>query len=521
MEQIQDTLNYFMKKGFLLDRELLDFFNKLDNKKVSEDILNRISVLSKTRIITKAMLAVHFGEVKTLFLDISPDKKTIVDGFLQAFYAQNVVIAESPGLEIKKKQILVPNVKILSSNIIPYRKITVEDFIMHFKNRYNFLKDILKTRESLKSLVSINKIGNSGEVSVIGLVVAKRMTKNKNLMLEIEDLTGRVSAIINQTKPELFEKAKEILLDDVIGLRCIGSREILFVNDIVFAESTLPEKKKCNEEVYAIFTSDMHIGSKHFLKENFERFIGWLNGEGCDEITREKISKIKYMFIVGDNVDGVGVNPGQEERLLVKDIREQYKLLAGYLERVPKRITMIMCPGQHDAVRVPEPQPPMDAEFAEPLLKIDNLILVSNPAFVEIGCNDLGGGFKVLMYHGASFHDWIDEVENLRMSKANLNPAKVVKYILRHRHLSPTHSRNTYVPGEKEDTMVVKEAPDIVATGDMHRSDIDVYNNTLIICSSCWQSITPFEEKVGNIPDPCKVPILNLKTREIKILDFS
>jgi len=30
----------------------------------------------------------------------------------------------------------------------------------------------------------------------------------------------------------------------------------------------------------------------------------------------------------------------------------------------------------------------------------------------------------------------------------------------------------------------------------------------------------PFEEKVGNIPDPCKVPLFNLKSREIKIIDF-
>jgi hypothetical protein len=46
-------------------------------------------------------------------------------------------------------------------------------------------------------------------------------------------------------------------------------------------------------------------------------------------------------------------------------------------------------------------------------------------------------------------------------------------------------------------------------------------SNILLVASSCWQSITPFEEKVGNNPDPCKVPLLNLKTREIKILDFS
>jgi len=48
-----------------------------------------------------------------------------------------------------------------------------------------------------------------------------------------------------------------------------------------------------------------------------------------------------------------------------------------------------------------------------------------------------------------------------------------------------------------------------------------MYNNILLVASSCWQAKTPFEEKVGNNPDPCKVPVFNLKSREIKILDFS
>ena len=52
-------------------------------------------------------------------------------------------------------------------------------------------------------------------------------------------------------------------------------------------------------------------------------------------------------------------------------------------------------------------------------------------------------------------------------------------------------------------------------------SYIDKYNDILIIASSCWQSMTEFEEKFGNLPYPCKVPWLNLKTREVKILDFS
>jgi len=151
---------------------------------------------------------------------------------------------------------------------------------------------------------------------------------------------------------------------------------------------------------------------------------------------------------------------------------------------------------------------------------LENVLLVSNPALVEIGDKNKKG-MKILMYHGASMNSFIDEIESLRLIKAHNTPAKVVKEILKRRHVAPIHGSVTYIPTEREDPLVISEVPDIINTADFHRPEIDTYNNILIICSSCWQSITPFEEKVGNNPDPCKVPVLNLRTREIKILDFS
>jgi len=82
------------------------------------------------------------------------------------------------------------------------------------------------------------------------------------------------------------------------------------------------------------------------------------------------------------------------------------------------------------------------------------------------------------------------------------------------------HSSVTYLPGFEEDPLLIKEVPDLVCTGEVHRLDIENYNGIIIITGSCWQSQTPFEEKIGNIPDPGKVPVFNLKTREIKIFDF-
>ena len=125
------------------------------------------------------------------------------------------------------------------------------------------------------------------------------------------------------------------------------------------------------------------------------------------------------------------------------------------------------------------------------------------------------------MYHGASLHGLINEISELREMKAHNCPAKAVKHMLKRRHLAPTHSNVVYIPNAKKDGLVISEVPDVLCTGEVHKLDIDTYNGVLIITGSCWQARTDFEEKVGNIPDPCKVPLLNLKTREVKILDFS
>jgi DNA polymerase II small subunit len=522
MITINETIIQFAKKGFLLDRDSLDFFCKLDNIKLADVILNYISAKIKSRIISKKILLESYTQLRVYFTDLTKEQKELVDCFFSDICTLKIRVGGESSKILVNSGIYSPDLKILSSNVIPYRRIEVKDFVTHFKNRYNFLKEILKDRKELDNLVSINKFANNRTFSIIGLVSQKRVTKNKNITLEVEDPTGKINILVSQDKEPLMKKAKEVVLDDVIGIKCSGGGDLIYANDIIFADSFITEKRKSEEEAYALFISDIHVGSKLFLEDKFMRFIKWINGKEVDESLRDKLRKIKYLFIVGDNVDGVGIYPGQESLLTIKDMKDQYKKLADFLKMIPSNISIIMCPGQHDAVRVPEPQPPIDEEFAKEITEMKNVFLVSNPALIEINCNEKKKGFKILMYHGASMiRNWIDEVEELRIGHAHLNPTKIIKYMLRHRHLSPTHSANVYVPSDKEDMTLIKEVPDIVVTGDLHKSDIDVYNNILLIACSCWQSMTPFEEKVGNQPDPCKVPMLNLKTREIKILDFT
>jgi DNA polymerase II small subunit len=520
-----NILKLFIEKGFLLDREMLDFLNELKDDVVAGEILDKIAVSSKQKLITKTLVNENIDKLKPLFYELESEKKKLVEKF---FVNISISVEVKKETQIKSENIdfvKIKNqspIKVLSSPVLASQKLTVKDFVKHFRNRYNFMKKTLQQRPELESLTSIDKImGNNRNFSIIAIVNDKKITKNKNILLEVEDLTGKTKLLINQNKEEIYEKAKEILTDDILGFKCSGTKEFLFCNDLFYPDSIPTKINRSKEEIYALFTSDFHIGSGNFLEKNFNKFISWLGGENATEAQKELLKKIRYLFVVGDSIDGVGIYPGQEKDLKIKDIEVQYEKLAEFYQKIPKHITIIQCPGQHDAVRVAEPQPPIGADFGKALLEFENLYLVSNPSLVEIAADDGNEGIKVLMYHGASMHHIINEVEELRVSNAHSTPAKVVGHLLLRRHLSPVHGAATYIPNSDEDPMLINQIPDIVTTGDLHKTDIEKYNGITIISNSCWQSMTAFEEKVGNQPDPCKVPVLNLKTGAIKILDFS
>ena len=504
-------LKICMQKGFLLDKEMLALLSSLDEESAKQLIEGLSNLKIQERVITKALFSRNIENINKIL--VGGVGKTVIEQFFINLGYCRTEIKESAPVSKEKEY---GKVKLITSPIVVAKKVSVSDFVKYYRARYEQMKSILQERE-LENLSSLRKIGNKREsYTVIASVFSKKLTKNKNLLLEVEDPTGKCVVLVNQNKEELFKKAKDLLLDDIVAFSVVGDSSMLFANDIIYPEAVISEKKKLDVEEWVAFTSDMHIGSKMFLEKNLLKFISWLNCEEGDEKQKEIARKIKYLFLVGDNIDGVGRYPTQEAFLTMKDSKVQYKRLAEILGSIRKDIKIIMCPGQHDSVWVGEPQPVIGEEWAPDLHKLENLTLVPNPSLVEID-----GNFRVLMYHGASMNTFIEEIEDLRLTNAHDHPTRVAKEILKRRHLAPVHGSVDYVPNETEDPLVIKYIPDIFATGDQHKADIGVYNNILLIASSCWQSITPFEEKVGNHPDPCKVPLLNLKTREIKILDFS
>jgi DNA polymerase II small subunit len=71
-----------------------------------------------------------------------------------------------------------------------------------------------------------------------------------------------------------------------------------------------------------------------------------------------------------------------------------------------------------------------------------------------------------------------------------------------------------------KDPHFISKVPDIFVSGHTHKSGVSYFNDILIISVSSWESMTPYQEKFGNKPDHCKIPMFNLNTRAVKILDF-
>jgi len=514
---MNNTLAQTLKtKGLLLEKDIYDLVNEIGN---TDSILRFIDTIVETlgqKMITKQVLTQHVNIIQKIVGRYDAADKQTMDTFLVKLGITVEVTRENtPEQHETPAKEHRTDFKIFYADTFQDKKLEMTDFSGHFRSRYSQIQRMLMGRSELASkLISINKISSDrSTVAIIGIVTEKRITKNKNMIIRFEDLTGEINALVKCDKEDLFPKAEELQLDDVVGIKASGNRDMLFVHDILFPDAFLTEKTTFTRDISVAFISDVHAGSDRHLGKSFQNFITWLNTDD------ENAQKIRYLFISGDTVDGIGVFPGQEKVLKLTTMEEQYELLASYLKNVPKRITMFLCPGQHDATRVAEPQPIISKKYAHALYDIENLILVTNPSTVQLIEGEKE--FNILMYHGASIHSFINEIRELRLMKAHRCPAKAICHMLKRRHLAPTHSEVVYIPNANKDPLVIETVPDVLCTGEVHRLDIENYNNVLIITGSCWQAQPPFEEKVGNEPDPCKVPVLNLKTRELKVFDFT
>ncbi len=417
------------------------------------------------------------------------------------------------------------SVKLISEYDDKPRKRSVQDFVDYFNARYRALEKLLQSRQELQNLTSISRLRLKKDretLSIIGIVVNKYVTKNEHIMLSLEDSSGTFSVLCSKNKQELFVQASDVVLDEVLGVSGVLGDGIVFANSLVYPDIPIAEAKLAPDEAYVAVLTCIHVGSSLFEREKFERFVSWANGGfGTDE-ERAIAAKLKYIFICGDLVDGVGIYPQHEKELLISDIRDQYKEGARLLGLLPKSIPIIVCPGNHDAGRISEPQPKLIKEYASPLYDLPNVILVCNPCMVNIHSSANFPGFDVLVYHGFSFDDYGDIVPSIKNSGKHISDRVplIMKFLLQRRHLAPQHTSTLYIPESRYDPLVIDKVPDLFFAGHIHKAGFLHYRGTTLVAGSCFQSKTSYQEKFGHSPEPGVIPVVNLKTRQVSMLRF-
>ena len=352
---------------------------------------------------------------------------------------------------------------------------------------------------------SLHGAGNS--IIIAGLLMSKR-TKKNDVELSVDDYTGILTA--TSTLEDVKKQVSTLTLDQMVMLELENGkgRPGLTIKSVMVPDipDHLPNKSK--SEAYAVLISDLHVGSKYFMKNEFLRFLEWLSSPHSDDI----VKKIKFLCVGGDLIDGIGIFPNQDKELLEIDAEKQMSHAAQLLAKVPKHIKILVIPGNHDLGRRALPQPAIPRmNFGEQFYSLENCIMLGNPAFIELN------GVKVLMYHGQGLDDIIATTPGLSYSK----PAEAMKVLLKARHLAPIYGERTPIAPEREDMMVITEVPDIFHSGHVHVADIQSYRGSLVVNSGAWQSQTKFQQTMGITPTPGVAVIVNLATLQPLVYDFN
>lgn len=393
---------------------------------------------------------------------------------------------------------------------------STDDFAKLFSDRFETLRKILRTqRRELSQAIPINRLKKVDikEIQLIGIVNEVRTTTNGHRLIELEDDTGIITTIALKKQQEVFQQAEMVVEDEVIGVVGQLSKhgDLFVISKIVFPDISLNNNHHTTDiPIYAAFIGDLHVGSREFMEKQWHLFIKWLKGELGNIRQREVAGRIKYLIIPGDVVDGIGVYPNQEKDLIITDLYKQYEALADYLSMIPEYISIIMQPGNHDAVRPAEPQPTFEKEIQD-LFTTNDITFVGNPSSFTIH------GVEILSYHGQSMLDYATKISTLKYDE----PIEIMKIMLQKHHLAPVYGGYTPLAPEHKDYMVIDRIPDIFVTGHVHLANIGEYRGVTLINASSWQRQTGYQKMMNFIPDPAKIPIAELHTGKVTMMDFN
>ncbi len=259
-----------------------------------------------------------------------------IDGYTDVVVDENDVTDN-----IKKSVQTQEEFKILKNLTAKKQEITPDDFARFYRSKYEKMKNIL-VEKTQKPFTSLNKLSNyRDEVYVVGIIRDIKERGDKKI-LDIEDMSGSTSVI--------FDKEVEAELDDVVAIKAVSSKNVIFGKQIIYPD--VPLRKPTTGQGKACFVGGLKINEAP--TSELDNFFMWVEKQ-----------PIRYIFVVGD----------------VGDLFEFERRVEKYCH--DKKVFFV--PGTKD---VDEEYPQMPVKF-----NTNKIVSLSNPAMVNL--KDL----KILLMH--------------------------------------------------------------------------------------------------------------------------
>ena len=470
-KEISSAVSYALNKGFQIHPDALEILHKINVNELSQIIKDVVKEKTKQKqfLINEEDFEIYLG--------IKDDEEHQVEFEILSDPTEKITSAEG-----------------------------VDGYGALFASRFAKLKQIMSDRpesKKVREIASVRSITKSDDELFVWGLVSDRKSDRKITKIALEDPTGSMEIVVFEG--DLKDIADTLLMDQFAMFKIIPAKNGgFFAKEIFLPDISEHPTNRSKTETYAVFLSDLHVGSKYFMEQELQDLIDWISSP--DPIAR----KIRFVVIGGDLIEGVGVFPNQEKTLNQFTTEEQLKKSFEVLDKIPKHIKVFLISGNHDAGRKALPQPAIPKMYNSELWDRENFFMLGNPSMVSLN------GVKVLMYHGQSIDDVVRTTPGVSYDK----PASVMRHFLKARHLSPIYGSRTPIAPETEDMMVIDDVPDIFHSGHVHFVGLDMYKGVLIVNSGAWQRQTDFQESVGITPTPGMAIIVNLQTMKVYQKDF-
>lgn len=382
-----------------------------------------------------------------------------------------------------------------------------DDFKSLFTDRFEKMVDLLSQRTGrLYKVSDIQPRRHGGEsMTVGGLVWSKFVSKNGNYFIDLEDPKTNELLRVGWTDDEIKDVFEQVVEDEVVAIRgnLADDGDIMWGDNevrrgrppIMFPDvPSQSNRNKPTKPVKAALISDIHVGADEFYPSYWNDFVDWIRTS----------PDVKYLFVAGDIVEGIGVYPDQKEELEIHDIYDQYAMTAKMFDQIPDDVKVFISVGNHDSVRLAEPQPTLDEKFTR--FFDDDIEFVGNPVTIDVN------GVNFLLYHGMSLYALSEDVPGLDAEE----PIPIMELMLKKRHVAPVYGKNVRLAPEQKDYLVIEHPPDVLHCGHVHKYGTGSYNGVKMVNTATWQGQTAFQKSKGIEPDPGYWSVIDMSTKEVK-----